>query len=474
MQSPIRLLEDEVPECPGQHCSAISERVNNTCKKQGHSGDRVYVIRADDSECYCNCSCLALNTPVAMADGNWARIQEIKPGDTVLTAQLGKSWQPKKVEFSDGTKGDGNLVPGTIYIRTETDIELLVTADHPFLMENGNLQQAKRLTKSDKLVDENFNPVGIKQIAPGFYTGGIWHISTSTSDQPGEPLSDHLLNTAGIISGDYYAQLYLVEGGLLSQPAIGTLEYEEKAGSTDTLPFRAEGSKTGVNLFQFVPYKKFIPPPGARSFLPDYLTTPAPGTLRPLDDTVSLENAEALAWLFKRIFPDVIYEAREHWGDNTANAYAWKEGDKRYIKLLGGLIRHKALKRQGISLIIAHELGHHYGGEPVYPGNGLSCEGQADYWAAWIAMREVFPGREYYQQMRPAIDQIYDLFKNGLLMSISEEEEKKKFESLAGCSHPPADCRRDTYLAAMRLDPKPICAGLIQSENIDGQGTSYA
>jgi len=466
------LFQDDVPPCPGQHCSRISDRINETCKRQGHSGDRVYLILADGSECWCKCSCAALNTPVAVATGKWMRIQDFEVGDTVLTATRDRRWTAKEVKFSDGTLGDGTQVPGAIYIKTTNNIELIVTADHPFLLADGHLQQAHRLTKTDKLMSADFSPVGIKLLAPGLYAGGIWNISTTTSNAPGEPLEDHLINMAGIISGDFYAQLYLVEGALLKSPAIGTTEYSDR-NTSDRIEFDGRIAPTGIDKSQFVPYRKFTPPPGAVSLLPDYMTKAKPGMLRPLDDSLSLENAEYVAWLFKRIFGQVDIHVREYWDDDTVNAYAWKEGSQRHVALLGGLIRHVAIQKEGLALVTAHEIGHHYGGAPTYPGSDLSCEGQADYWATWIGMRDVFPGTEYYRWTRPGIDQLHSLFSSGLLIAAGEEYQKALFDRTAGCGHPPADCRKETYLAGMRLDPKPSCASLTRRAQGDPPAPTY-
>ena len=214
----------------------------------GFSGTVVYTVGPDGKTCYCKCSCLAHNTPVAVSANSWKRIQDFQVGDTVFTVNSGKEWKESKVAFSDGTKGDGNPVPYTIYVRTETNIELIVTSDHPFLLENGELQRASRLTLQDKLVDEKFQPVGIQQLGYGVYTGGIHNISTSKGG-PGEPLNEHLINTAGVISGDYYAQLFLVKQGLLSEPLIGSAEYL-KAYDEVEVPFRAETSEQGLELYR--------------------------------------------------------------------------------------------------------------------------------------------------------------------------------------------------------------------------------
>jgi len=197
-------------------------------------------------------------------------------------------------------------------------------------------------------------------------------------------------------------------------------------------------------------------PNGAKHFLPDTMDKASPNSLFPKDSSVIRERAEELAEYFKKYYPDVIYHI--DWDDDTVNAYAWKEGEQRHVALLGGLLRHKALQIQGIALVLAHELGHHYAGEPTYSG-GLSCEGQSDYWGAGTGMRTAYSS-SYRETLSPAIEQVYTLFKKGVVNESSVQDEARRFQDSKGCSHPPADCRRETYLAAMEGKPKPECAGL--------------
>lgn len=447
-----------MPECPGSHCSGISTQVNAVCTSDGFAGTVVYVFMPDGTQCYCKCSCLAYNTPIAIPENQWTRVQDFKVGDTVLVATKEKSWRSATVAFSDGTGGDGNPVPYSIFLRVESGATLVVTADHPLLTSDGKLKRADRLTVRDTLLNEKFEPVRISEVGFGTYTGGIHHIATSRGG-PGEPLWDHLINTAGVISGDYYAQLFLVEESVLQLPQVGAPDYpiEPSATQEPTIQRFTQLGADGLELYKFTPAKKFIPPEGAVSFLPDYMTTPAPGMLQPMDDSTPLEIAENLAAIFRFRYPNVVYHIE--WLDNTVNAYAWREGGQRHVALLGGLIRHRHVKRQGLGLVLAHELGHHYGGPPVYPSNGLSCEGTADYWGSAFGMRAAWPGEHYLEEIAPAIDQLYLLFSQGLLMSITEEEAQEIFEAAAACSHPPADCRRSTYWAGARLQPKPGCAG---------------
>jgi hypothetical protein len=109
--------------------------------------------------------------------------------------------------------------------------------------------------------------------------------------------------------------------------------------------------------------------------------------------------------------------------------------------------------------VYAHEVGHHYAGEPRYPApnDWASCEGQADYWASLVSMRKVYPGEEYLDVIFPAAEQLYKLFSTGLRFSLSVEEQVIYFAG--SCNHPPADCRRDTYIAGAELRSKPSCAG---------------
>lgn len=444
-----------MPVCSGAHCSAISTQVNELCKSDGFKGNVVYVEHAGEY-CYCNCSCVAVNTLIAVSGDAWKRMGDLKVGEKVLSLDEDRNWVERTIEFSNGTaEGDGNPVPYAIFVSFDNDVELIVTADHPFLLESGKLQVASRLSPSDKVLDSNFKPVRIQTIGFGEYIGGIHNISTSTGSE-GEPLEGHLINTGGIISGDYYAQLYLVEEQELQSPLIGMPEYYNfhkisKNGKKSVIGERRPSNPS------FFFHEDFSASSEAVSFLPDWMEHTNPENLRPLDDTIPLEIANYLIHNFKKSYPGITYHV--NWSDNTVNAYAWREGSSRHIAILGGLIRHRAVGIEGLGMVIAHEIGHHYGGAPRYPNNPwASCEGQSDYWAAMVAMREVWWGEESLRQINEAATQLYNLFAFGLVSSLTEEQAEKAAVSLAGCGHPSAGCRRNTYLAALTLAPKPSCA----------------
>jgi len=77
-------------------------------------------------------------------------------------------------------------------------------------------------------------------------------------------------------------------------------------------------------------------------------------------------------------------------------------------------------------------------------------------------MRKVWFGQYAVENIEKGSLQLYNLFAYGLTKNLItlDWESYKKINNLAGlCSHPAATCRLETYRAAMRADPKPLCAG---------------
>lgn len=95
---------------------------------------------------------------------------------------------------------------------------------------------------------------------------------------------------------------------------------------------------------------------------------------------------------------------RSDWKSSTVNAFAQRFGhenedgeelppfDDWRVVFLGGLARHKYMTRDGFSLVVCHEIGHHLGGSPTYDGETAwaSAEGQADYFATTKCLRRLW------------------------------------------------------------------------------------
>jgi hypothetical protein len=106
-------------------------------------------------------------------------------------------------------------------------------------------------------------------------------------------------------------------------------------------------------------------------------------------DTRRRKSASHLISLFARAFPQITY--RLIWDSPLINAQAWRLGKGRNVYLYGGLVRHPVITRAGLAVALAHETGHHLGGQPRDPDmTWMSWQGQADYWAAHVGMPAVF------------------------------------------------------------------------------------
>lgn len=81
------------------------------------------------------------------------------------------------------------------------------------------------------------------------------------------------------------------------------------------------------------------------------------------------------------------------WSDDTVNSSAERQGKKWIVNAYGGLARYPSMTVDGMTMVFCHELGHHMGGYPKFPGFGntwASVEGEADYFATMKCFRRVF------------------------------------------------------------------------------------
>lgn len=451
--------------CDATHCSAVDAEISDVCKIENWQINRAVPTRDGRGKCYCACSGLALNTPIAVGQDRYQAVQELRVGDTVLAAGPSLRWESKEVLFSEGTTGNPRQ-PFSVFL-AYGERSLIVTADHLFLLADGRLRRADRLSTDDCLVSPDGAPVAITSVHIGDFYGGFHHIATSKTP-PGPSLDGHLLDTNGVVSADYAVQLFHQAGSLdprlasaadLALPIIGSDEYVAQHGPPPALvPAQQIGEIGFVSPSVANPAPgAFVPageattriPKDACQFISDedaeILRKTAPKRL--MTDFVSQVQAEALAEFYRRSYGDVTYHI--DWYDETVNAFAWVDRGVRHVALKGGMLRVEYLEEEGIALVLAHELAHHYGGQPTY-SNGLSCEGQADFFGARNIMRKIWVGESYLSTMEKAIKQLKRFLR--VLPSF-------RAAALAGgCTHPPGACRIETYNAAVELRPKPACA----------------
>jgi hypothetical protein len=111
--------------------------------------------------------------------------------------------------------------------------------------------------------------------------------------------------------------------------------------------------------------------------------------------------AEELVALFSRQFPQITYTLM--WNSQLINAQAWRLGSQRNVYLYGGLARHRSMTRAGLALALAHETGHHLGGEPYDPVmTWMTSEARSDHWAAVSCMPDLFGSKANTLTLRGA------------------------------------------------------------------------
>jgi hypothetical protein len=156
------------------------------------------------------------------------------------------------------------------------------------------------------------------------------------------------------------------------------------------------------------------------------------------------DTALGLLDQFGKVFPEISYDLL--WESATVNSQAWRLGSARYVRVYGGLVRHRSMTRAGLALMLAHETGHHLGGPPRDPDMPwISWQGQADYWAAGVGMKQVFGSRARGITMR-GVREILELHR---AFAGCDEEDQPDL-----CS----ECRHRIFVAGATGQAIPDCA----------------
>ncbi len=444
-------------DCTSAHCSAQQGNVNDICKEEGWPvGHKVLVCDTTGYCCNCTCSCADFGTPVQVSAHDYKAIEQVLVTESVYAAGTNLQWSEVVVEFSNGT--DANAVtPGVYEIGYGDSLTIVVTPSHLFLMPNGKLKRADRLVpQQDVLMTPTGATTPVVSVAIVTSTKGMHYIATSTSKPTS--LDNHLLNLHGVVCADYAVELYqdeLPQYMDISQSlVVGSAEYRARfPHAMGAVPTLALGNlQKGVHTSEHWPHTVLnavieIPANASR-----FVTTEQAEEIRsfvpkhPYSDTNVIANVEYLFTIYKAFYPEVTFIL--DWHNSNGNAFAIRLDGQPYVIVQGGLARVKALDLQGLSIVIAHELGHLYGGEPAGV-DGYSCEGQSDFYGVRIVMRKVWYDTLYAEMVFPGIDQIEELFN--LLSNVGT--------SGIGCVTPTLECRIVTLRAGATSQYLPACAG---------------
>jgi hypothetical protein len=103
------------------------------------------------------------------------------------------------------------------------------------------------------------------------------------------------------------------------------------------------------------------------------------------------EAEEAFTPIFSRLGGNLAIYG--NWRSGEVNAAAGNRGNENLVIFYGGLARHPETTMDSFRLTVCHEMGHHIGGAPTYR-DGMSSEGQADYYAGIKCMKYLLRGKE--------------------------------------------------------------------------------
>lgn len=466
--------------CTEGHCSAAAPVVNESCKRNGW-GNGVWVPVFDPNTgacCLCACSCAAYDTPVAIGKGQTKPIQLFELGDPVLARENGQ-WVSKTVKFSNGTSST-SIQPEMCYITYELNGEeqtIVVTLDHTFLTPGNKLIRADQLMAGSELQVAAGGITPILKFEVNSYEGGIWNIATSDKGVP-TSLEGHLIDTQGLISGDYAVQLFFnelskqglaVSGDLM--PHFNTEKYVENLKSEEARIMPAfQESPPEINLANFLAagvgglssrqaapgeggiflhldYAHILQVPEFATNTQGYLTTKQAAEVKIRDSIVPASVPGMTDWLFTlfhAFYPEINFIL--DLPNQKANAFALRLSDQMNVLMQGGLVRAKQLGWEGTALILGY-LVDRLLGEPD-GSDGFTCKPVADFNAVGRLINVFNP--LYFCVIPNALQQITDLF---------DSLKSKEDDPVGDCHSTTLDCRIETYKRAMQYLPLPECAG---------------
>jgi hypothetical protein len=134
------------------------------------------------------------------------------------------------------------------------------------------------------------------------------------------------------------------------------------------------------------------------------------------------------------------------WYDGTVNSDASQVNGVWIVNSYGGLARFPGMTVDGYLQVACHEMGHHLGGAPKYPdAQWASDEGEADYFATLKCMKEMGLDSERIKAASQVLASV--LAKLGGERDPSPLTPDLRVVLETDHTHPPAQCRLDTYLA---------------------------
>ena len=352
--------------------------------------------------CSCCCSCMANGTPIAIPEGS-KPIEAFEIGDAITVGAWEASelcWKTGSVQFSSGS--DAGWPSTMMFISYGDKKQLIASIDHLFLLASGKLKRADRVVPyQDQLLGADGKPLEITSSVSGKWMKGLHHVATDLHFTGS--LDGHLINTAGIVSGDYCLQINqheLLKMGLMDEasPAHGSMAFAAANPHLDVT--RAAAVRSGVlpaniatpeGFTAFNPVGAIPVPAGAAQLFTDAqaadIVTNPNATFRDLHSDSGFDVINYLIKMFKGFYPDIniiVDQASPHF-----NTYAYHLAGQKHLLIGGEIMRMDNLFADGYKFILAQGVARLLGAAPT-DRNGLTYAAAADFYATSAVFRQVF------------------------------------------------------------------------------------
>ena len=387
--------------------------------------------------CYCCCTCFAADTRLNAPDG-FRAIGSYVVGDDVLAADRsgdGWTWSPQTVQFSSGSPvtADPGPTSGNIMIYLEYGTEgrfLIATPNQLFALVDGKLRRADQLVPgTDQLSDPGGAPVAINRLTTGYYKGAIHHVATEmvNYDRFTGSLDGHLINTNGVVVGDYLLQLFQDTPKMAphieqSLPILGTPAYAEQHPDLVVKPYVVGADHEAVGAEYSTP-ELFTQHGESVDQIPDAaiaLFTPRQEAMlldpdipkRGFSDTTNEQQVDYFVKLLAGFYPDVTISY--DWNSVHPNVYGYQVDGKQTVFLGGEFLRLGPLYGPAMAIAIgfgvAAASGEATAGQALFLGvSGVLLDALGPYWTETItagaaqfhALLLALEGKEYHAPADP-------------------------------------------------------------------------
>jgi hypothetical protein len=203
--------------CGDSYCSSIQQEINEYC---AHSGLPPYAPVPqlhDGNKCWCCCS---MSLPVESSAGEYRPSDEIRPGDMLRTTGRDRDrWEQRQVTDVSELAGRGAALCywAGFAMASGEQRQLVVTADHLFLLPDGKLKPVQDLRPGERVAQADGNAARVAYIAAGRSSCSFPLFALGAFDRLGggeDPLDGHLVNCFGLVTADLAVQTAFYAGEL--------------------------------------------------------------------------------------------------------------------------------------------------------------------------------------------------------------------------------------------------------------------